>query len=198
MKFGPIGIEKVVLQSSPNLPYFGRADAPHQGDANHSRGLKNQSGGAAHDRYSIARSSRDRPGDFELKDKRKGAPIHSTQVESNADFGGGRAYLDLTFATGTRSGARRRAAAPNKRLRTERRALSSARIVKLPLTEKRSRSFASRRRAEVRVKKGRRAVPPAQVPMSERNAGEDTGLGMNHRRAGQERAPWKIKPVVET
>jgi len=43
----------------------------------------------------IATPSRDRPGDVELKDKRKGAPIHSTQVEPNADFGLGRAYLDF-------------------------------------------------------------------------------------------------------
>jgi hypothetical protein len=55
-----------------------------------------------------------------------------------------------------------------------------------------------RRRAEVRVKKGRRAVPPAQVPMSERNAGEDTGLEMTHRRAGQGAGTLEIKPIVET
>lgn len=78
----------------------------------------------------IATPSRDRPGDAELKDKRKGAPIHSTQVEPNADFGLGRAYLDF-IRHGRAHRGRRRAATPNKRPRTERRALSSARIVKL-------------------------------------------------------------------
>jgi hypothetical protein len=35
----------------------------------------------------IARPSRDRPGEIELKNKQEGAPIHSTQVEPHADFG---------------------------------------------------------------------------------------------------------------
>jgi len=35
--------------------------------------------------------------------------------------------------------------------------------------------------------------------MPERNAGEDTGLGTTHRRAGAgSGGPWKIKPVVQT
>src|SRR6476660_6123238 len=46
-------------------------------------------------RLMIATPSRDRPGDVAVKDKRKGAPIHSTQVEPNADFGLGRTYLDF-------------------------------------------------------------------------------------------------------
>src|ERR1700755_1961678 len=43
----------------------------------------------------IATPSRDRPGDVAVKDKRKGAPSHSTQVEPTADSGLGRTYLDF-------------------------------------------------------------------------------------------------------